>query len=156
MVLRQHLIMYVVLIFFQGFGPKVRLFFFHVKSWLENIGVWKIALVTMYSSHLPIPLLVQYYKQNKGKVTDNYFTLFPQKEEFDEEELELKVPQLKVEQKGRRVYYNFNWSWFLTRNYSRKVKLLLCLTERKYTRVYSKMLHLNFFPFLGQKHLKSI
>ena len=31
------------------------------------------------------PLLVQYYKQNKGKVTDNYFTLFPQKEEFDEE-----------------------------------------------------------------------
>ena len=62
----------------------------------------------MYSSHLPIPLLVQYYKQNKGKVTDNYFTLFPQKEEFDEEEFELKVPQLKVEQKGRRVYYNFN------------------------------------------------
>ena len=54
------------------------------------------------------PLLVQYYKQNRGKVTDNYFTLFPQKEEFDEEELGLKVPQPKVEQKGRRVYYNFN------------------------------------------------
>ena len=46
----------------------------------------------MYSSHLPIPLLVLHYKQNKGKVTDNYFTLFPQKEEFDEEELELKSP----------------------------------------------------------------
>ena len=138
------------------YSTRLRLFFFHVKSWLENIGVWKIALITMYSSHLPIPLLVQYYKQNRGKVTDNYFTLFPQKEGFDEEELGLKVPQPKVEQKGRRVYYNLNWSWFLTRNYSRKVKLLLCLTERKYTRVYSKMLHLNFFPFLGQKHLKRI
>ena len=77
----------------------------------------------MYSSHLPIPLLVQYYKQNRGKVTDNYFTLFPQKEEFDEEELGLKVPQPKVEQSLLQLQLKlvFNQKLFT------KVKLLLTL-----------------------------
>ena len=53
------------------------------------------------------PLMVQYYKQNRGKISDNYYTLFPQKEEFDMEELGMKVPQPKMTKNGRRIFYNF-------------------------------------------------
>ena len=53
------------------------------------------------------PLMVQYYKQNRGKISDNYYTLFPQKEEFDMEALGMKVPQPKMTKNGRRIFYNF-------------------------------------------------
>jgi len=50
---------------------------------------------------------VQYYKQQRGKVDDHYFTLFEEKEVFDEEELGNKVSAPQVFNRGKRIYYKF-------------------------------------------------